>query len=454
MNFRMTVILALVFSVGLLSVLLLKKQDTRRTEEKKTEGKLLSVEKEKISEIYLEPSGIHAVKDSTQWNIVSPIKTDGEKSSIDAIVNMFDWAKIERSVSSDPNEYASFGLNPERGKMVLIHGASADTFYLGDKSPTGSYVFARKSGSPDVFLATTSLETNTLKSLFDLRDKSVLTFETGKVNSLKLRTPRDEFSLVKEGPNWELAAPIAYKADETKVSQILNRMTSEKVKTFVDEDPKDLAKYGLGKPGYAVDLTLGENRARKTLLIGKLEEGKYFAMDDSKKPVFDVDSSFVRMLNVTLKDLRDKTLADLSATDIDKFVIDRSGGTLSCEKDTANIWQVTSPQNGQAKSWKVSSITSGVANLKVEDFIDDSPKNLKPYGLDKPAARGKFYQKDKLLVDLLIGKETAKDKVYAKTADKNPVVLVKKDILDKLNTQVDDLIEPETQENDKKTITD
>ncbi len=445
MNFRTTIILALIFIIGIGGVLMLKKQDAKKVEEKKSEGKLLTVEKDKITDIYLEPSGIHAVKDSTRWRIVAPVKTDGEKSSLDAILNMFDWGKVERVVSSDPNEYASFGLQPGRGKMTLVHSAGADTFYLGDKNPTGSYVFARKSGSPDVFLVTTSLESNIQKTLFDLREKSVIRFETSQANSLDLTTPKGHFSLKKEGGKWELTEPLACKADESKMSSLLSRLSSEKAKEFVEEEPKSLASYGIDKPSYQVSLTLGENRARKTLLIGKIEKGKYFAKDESRAPVFTVDSSFVGQLRLTLKDLRDKKVTDVSSYEIDRLVLEQPTGTISCEKDTAGNWMVTAPKTGKALSWKVSGITTAVANLKADDFASESSGSLKTFGLDKPIASGKFYRKDKLLVELLAGKEAEKDKRYVKTADNSTVFIVGKDIYDKLTTKLEDLLEPPPQ---------
>jgi len=178
MNFKTTIVLALIFVVGLAAVLMMNKHEAKVEEQKKVEGKLLDIDKDKVKEIILEPSGIHAVKDSSnEWKIIEPVKTDGDKSSINAIANMFSWAKIDRVVSSDTSDYAEFGLKPERGKMIIVHDAGSDTIYLGDKTPTKSYVFARKNSSPDVFLTTTSLQTYIEKKLFDLRDKRVLAFE-------------------------------------------------------------------------------------------------------------------------------------------------------------------------------------------------------------------------------------------------------------------------------------
>ena len=106
MNFKTTGILALVLAIGIVAVILLDKKDERQEEAEQIESKLLNIEKEDVAEIILQPSGIHCVKDSNEWKIVEPVRTDGDKSAIDAIANMFSHAEIERTIASDPAEYA------------------------------------------------------------------------------------------------------------------------------------------------------------------------------------------------------------------------------------------------------------------------------------------------------------------------------------------------------------
>jgi hypothetical protein len=440
MNSKITLILALIFVIGVVSVVVLNKQDKKQEEQKKQEESLLTVAKDSIDEIFLEPSGIHAVKEGDEWKIVAPVVTDGDKSAIDAIANMFDWAKMERTISSDVGEYAEFGLAPERGRMILVHDESTDTLYLGDKSPTGSFVFARKSGSPDVFLTSTSLQTNIEKKLFDLRNKDVLGFEKNDINTFSLELKKATFELQKSAGKWRLVKPLDSEADETEVDKILNRLDSEKAKEFVEEDPADLKKFGLTSPTVRVELLLGENKAQKILLIGKLDNDKYYAKDESRKPVFLVDSAFVGILNTTLFDLRNKKLADFNSSDIDRFELEYADSTIMCEKDTADNWLMVSPAPNKLKSWKISSLTSGAANLKVEEFVTDKPGSLKSYGLDNPAIKARFYKGEKNLLELFVGNVKG-ERVYAKTNTSDSVYLVGDDIIQKLRPNWKDIIE-------------
>jgi len=447
MNYKTTGLLALVLAIGIVAVVLLDKQDDKKAKVEKAQGRLIAVEKQDISELVIEPAGIHCIKDSNDWKITQPVATDGDKSSIDAIANMFSWMKIERTISSDPSEYDVYGLNPERGKIIVAHNDQADTVYLGDKSPTGSFVFARKSGSPDVFLTSTTLKSNIEKTLFDLREKKALSFEKVNVRSFTLKCRNGEFSVVKSGGDWKVTNKGEFDADKAEIDKILNRLNSEKAKEFVDENPSNLSRYGLSRPIARIDLMLGQNSARKSLLIGRESGASYYAKDDSKKPVFLVDSSFVSLLNPDLYTLRKKDLADFKNSEINKFELEFSGQNIVCNKDTSGTWMINQPEPRKAKSWEIASITRKASQLEVVKFVDDNPSSLAKYGLAKPQAHARFYKDDALLLDVMLGKHVG-DNVYAKLADKPSVYLVEQQVLETLTPKLDDLSEkPEPAEN-------
>ena len=440
MNFKTTLILAIVFIVLLAAVLFMNKEQAKKDEIKEEAKKLLNLKKEDVTEIFLSANNIHAVKEDDQWKITSPVETDGDKSAIEGVLGMFNWAKIERTISHDTSEFANFGLEPPIAEMILVHKDGKDTLFVGDKTPTGSFVFARKGSEVKVFLTTTTLKTNAEKKLFDLRNKKVLGFEKNNVQSFNLKNESGDFTISKRGAEWKLDEPIDFGADKTKIDQVLNGVNNANAKEFVDEDPENLSTYCLSKPKIQIDVFLGENKARKSLFIGKMKEDKYYAKDDSRRPVFLVDSSFVSKLSVTLFDLRNKNVANFSTSDVDSFSLIYIDSTITCAKDTAGDWQVIAPEFRKAKSWKVSGITSAVSNLRVDEFVDDNPTNLRKYGLDNPTIKARFFKDGKIVRELLVGKKS-EEMVYVKTDDLKSVYLAKKNLLEQLTPKLDDLAE-------------
>ncbi len=443
MNIKTTLILGLVLAVGVVLVLFVNKQDEKREEQKELEEKLLVLEKENVDELYLQPTGIHAVRDTLNntWKITAPVQTDADKQAIDNILNMFNWAKTERVISSDSSEYGVFGLDPARGKLVVVHDQQSDTLFLGDENPTASFVFARKSGAPEVFLTTTSLKTHIEKNLFDLRDKRILAFDKAQVMGLGLKNKSNTFMMNKEMGFWTLSKPFETRAEESKVDQIINQLSSNKAKKFVDESPASLRLYGLDSPHYRIDLFLGADMAKKTLYIGDSVGETYYAKDESRKPVFTIDSSFVHDLDVTMFDLRYKKLTDVTASQIHKFKLTYTDSIIVCQKDSSGSWMIVEPVNQPAKSWKISSINSAIGRLKGEEFVSEHSKNLGRYELDKPRLRAVFYDKEETtLAELIFGKRKG-DLIYATSDSRDPVMLVENDTADDLFVSLDELVD-------------
>ena len=266
-------------------------------------------------------------------------------------------------------------------------------------------------------------------------------------NHFEFKNRKQTYAVEKSGDEWLLTQPIHDQADKSAVDKLLNRLNSERAKEFVEEEPKDLSRYGLHRPGYKIDLLLGLNKAKKSLLIGSQNENQFYAQDESKSPVFLVDSSLVKEFDVSLFDMRNKDLTDFLSTDVNKFELTFADTTLRCEKDTSGTWMILEPVNVKAKSWKISSITSAVNRLKVKEFVSDAPASLKIYGLDKPAVTGRFYKDGEMLVEISVGAKSGEDDVFVKLADRDDVYAVGANVLEKLLPNVKDLSDSPVVEN-------
>ena len=442
MRFRNTLILLVILVLGIWSVTYLNKRDVKKEESKKANEKLLNLSSGPIQELWLEPGDFHAVRDSSEWRIVSPIQTLGDKSALDAIANLFDWAKTERVVSSDPSEHGEFGLRPETKRLIVRHSTQVDTFYVGDTNPTGSFVYAFKSGGQDVVLTTTSLKTNIEKSFFDLRDKSVLAFEQAQVREATLQRGAQQMMFAKEGAEWKISRPKTVKADAAKITDLLSKVSSQRVTSYVDENPAELKTYGLDAPALIFSVFLGENRAQKTLAIGRQSGDQFFARDLSRRSIFKVDTAFVHRLQVSLADVRSKKVLSFNASEVNRLTVRQNDSTFVFVKDTSNTWTMTAPQPLAIKGWKISSLVSELELMNAVSFVDDAPSALRPFGLDAPQVLCELYQDDRLIDQLLIGRRDGKDGLFVNSGGHSAVYTVSKDLLDKIRINLPQLLEP------------
>lgn len=442
MRFRNTLILLVILALGIWSVTYLNKRDVKKEESKKANEKLLNLSSGRIQELWLEPGDFHAIRDSVEWRIVSPIQTLGDKSALDAIANLFDWAKTERVVSSNPSEYGEFGLRPEYKRLIVRHSTQIDTFYVGDTNPTGSFVYAYKSGSGDVFLTTTSLKTNIDKSFFDLRDKSVLAFEQGQVREATVQHGAQQLAFIKEGTEWKITRPKSVKADAAKITDLLSKVSNQRVSSYEDENPADLKSYGLDAPALTFSVFLGENRAQKTLAIGKQSGGHFFARDLSRHSVFKVDTAFVHHLQISLADVRSKKILSFNAAEVSRLTVRQNDSTFVFVKDTTKTWTMVSPQPLAIKGWKISSLVSELELMNASSFVDDAPPALRAFGFDAPLLVCELYQDDRLIDQLFVGRQDGKGGLFVKNGADPGVYTVSKDLLDKIKINLQQLLEP------------
>jgi hypothetical protein len=160
---------------------------------------------------------------------------------------------------------------------------------------------------------------------------------------------------------------------------------------LVEENPKDLAKYGLDKP--AMTVTIGAGSAKTVLEIGKTEGTETYAKDASRPIVFVVDSTLQGDLQKNFDDYRKKELFEFRPFYLDKMraVLDAPAGPKTYEFEKQPPAKPSDPE-----TWKVTRIGGAshvvdqsamddllnkLAGIKAESFVDAKTKT----GIDKPA---------------------------------------------------------------------
>ncbi len=154
-------------------------------------------------------------------------------------------------------------------------------------------------------MLSSSLHSSATKKLFDFRDKNVLEFQRDQLKAMNILTKGKEYVLEKATDDWNVKKPFESRADNTEVNSIVGDLEFAKVEEFVDS-PAELKTYGLASPAVRVDLFLGDNRARKTLLIGNKIDTNYYAKDEARDAVFKIKEDLFKKLDFESTKIRDK----------------------------------------------------------------------------------------------------------------------------------------------------
>lgn len=449
MRFRSTLIAALV-ALGLGAFLYFYEieGEKKREEAREKAKKLFLFEEDEVRKIALvRDDTTHIVVERGKdglWHIAEPIKTDADQDAVGRLLDTMRDATNERVVADSVLDLGKFGLeHPKVRVAIVLKDTTTDTLCIGDFSPTGSYVFARWAGRPQVFLSKRYVRTRLNQGLFDLRERRVLPFEREEARKLALKYDGKRFVLVGGGEEWELEEPVKLRADNSTVRSLLSRLRTERARKFVVEHTteEDLRTYGLDRPSVEVTVWLGEERAQKTLKVGKREGRRYYAKDVSRDPVFMVDSSFVSYLKKDLMNLRDKHVVRFDRDQVDRIELAYGDSVVACEKDTASgDWYLKRPKEGKMKTWRANRILSDIKFLQAKEFLG-KPEDLKPYGLDSPRIVAKLWHGEELLAKLSIGGHKD-DKVYVLGEE---VCLVDSTIVEDLSPSLEELLEEESE---------
>ena len=390
-GFRSTFVLLLVLLglVGYIYFYEMKRPASSDTAEQKQ--KVFAVEADKIEEVVVKAaSGERTVlrKAGDAWRIVEPLDVKADESEITGIVTNLASLDIQRVVDENAADLAQFGLAAPRVELGFKKAGQAEVsrLLLGDKNATGGEIYAKLPGSARVFLVSSFLESTFDKGTFDLRDKTILSFDRAKVDSLEVLTKDQRLAFAKIGADWRLTSPVDARADQGQVEGAIGSLQTLAMKSIAEPAAagKDLAKYGLDKP--ELTATVGAGSTRATIVIGKADpSGFQYARDLSRPMIVTIDPALVNALRNTADSFRPKDVFEFRSFTASRLDITRGSSAIAFErvtdKDGSPKWKRLNPAK-DVETAQMDSLLSALSGLSVDGYVDAKVKT----GADSPIA--------------------------------------------------------------------
>jgi hypothetical protein len=258
------------------------------------------------------------------------------------------------------------------------------------------------------------------------KEKVFAALDKAKVKEVAIdNTGSEKVRLVKDGTGWKMAEPFAAPADTTAVDSLVG--TLETLQMDEVENATSFAEYGLDKPRIAVSVTVeGAPAPLRLELGGKLadQSGVYAKVPD-KPRVFTIASYVESSLDKKAFDLRDRDLLHVKRDDVKTVEVAGGGTAYALARDHKGEWAFTKPVQTRAGRWSVDGLLGTVEGLRMESVAAEDAKDLKAYGLDKPARTLTLGLASGGSKVLEIGKTAPGDKkLYARHAGSSLVAVV------------------------------
>jgi hypothetical protein len=368
---------------------------TWKTPEGDTSGKKLdkvfaALEADKIEDITVTTAAGDATalkKDASGWQVTSPLAVTADQGELSGMTNALSSLEMVRVIDENPTSLNDYGLSNPRVE-VDFKADKPHKLLIGEKSPTGSDLFAKRDEDKKVFLIPATQETTFNRTTFDLREKTLLKFDRDKVDGVDVTAAGKSLTLTKDGADWKLTKPVQARADFGSVEGLVGKLQTAQMKSVVTSDPTpaDLKKYGLDKPDTTVNINSGSSRA--TLIFGsKAPDNTVYARDASKPTVVTVDGTLVDDLKKGGDDYRRKDLFEFRPYNVTHIELTHNGQTVVLDRvkgtgdNAPDKWHRVSPNPGDVDKEKMDGLLSKLSNMRAASFVDSTAKA----GLDKPA---------------------------------------------------------------------
>ncbi len=419
MSPRKTAIFALVMvALGAFYYFYVYKEEQKKTKREEAARKLWLVSVAEVEELIISRDGkeFRVKKEGDKYQIIYPIKAKADDNAVKALLALLLRAEKERRLSDASSELAAYGLQqPKLQVSIKAKGKGENWVVFGNANVSGEYVFAKHRDNKEVFLVPVVVKRVADRTLYDLRDKTVLAVAKGKVTKLEVSYQGTRLVVEKDDKgHWQLTKPLPARGGKEEIDRFLGKLSELKAAGFKQDSPKDLAPLGLVKPVSWIKVWHQGEPEPATLMIGSRDkQGRFNAKLTDKAEVFLLDNKFVAGLPNKPDDLRERSPLIFEVLKVDKVSLARDGLAILAEKKEGK-WQILTPSLTPAAEVRMNAWLWDIRELKAKRFIDTYPKGLKAYGLDNPSASLTLWSENKKFT-LLMGKlgETtfyAKDK--------------------------------------------
>ena len=375
-----------------------------------------------------------------EWKMVQPVKAKANARAVEDIVSAIGSLRVVVFEADGEYDPASYGL--VRPRITVALQSTVDDrireLQIGSDAGTPGRIYVARSDHRAVYAVNKEVFTKLHRTVFDLRDKRVIDFQRTATNRFVIRQADSEIVCQKTvDDKWKITAPVALKADEEAVDDLLFGVDALKAVAFIDDQPTSLQPYGLDSP--AIELSfMAPDAEPAVLLVGKMKDDNVYVKAQNAAPVLLVKKAFLDLVGMGVAGLRDKQILDFGADDAAKIVLKHGEVNLTCQKQGTN-WRLTDPVQEQANNGAVRSIILEVNQLTVDTFLVEAP-SIRTTGFDAPEIQLVVTLKNRTEHLLEIGKIADGEHHYARLRSAPDTVFhLKKETAENLRKTVDDL---------------
>jgi hypothetical protein len=301
--------------------------------------RVLEFDVEEISRMVLvsQEETLTLTREGEGWIVDYPYPVVLNIRNVEDIAYSFARLFAEEVVHESPEDLSPFGLDkPSVEATVILMDGREFTVYLGNRTPIGNMFYLMKKNDPRVLTVWGSHGNHFSYTLESIRDTRLTEINLQEVTYFKLaregdRTieivktqEADEQKIQLDFSMWHMIQPYNESASvhHERFNTLLATLPKLEISKFIDDNPKDLAQYGLDTP--IMELQIKDSQNTLHLLFGNdLDEQHVHFMAAGTNAVYAMEKEALEsLIAVTPFDLFDRFAFIVNIDYVDEIVIE------------------------------------------------------------------------------------------------------------------------------------
>jgi hypothetical protein len=390
----------------------------------------------------LEDATVIDVQNTREWRMVSPVECAAQ--GVDELVNpILTLTATPATRSKESVDDKEAGLEPPLASVELTDTKGQKyALDLGAKLPLSDRMFVRRPADKTLLIAEADLTRQLKRGVNEFRARRLLAFKPAEAQRITLTTGDQAIELERDGTQWMLRRPVESRAENAKVTEILNKLSYFTVADFVDDAPPSPATYGFDRPFQTIELTVqpapppvlppasapATAPAPITYAVHVADfadnaRTKRFIKLADRPWVANVRVNDLTPLTPSLTDLRDRLITRVQSAEARKLEITTAAGQTASLQFVDGQWKGDGDLD-QVDRLAVSDLLQAFETVRAVEYVAN-PGDLAQYGLDNPRASLTVTTADDRRVTLALGDLTRGGQhAYARRNDEPEVLVI------------------------------
>ncbi len=439
MKFKNTLIILAVFALFLGYYFVFERKKPAPPAETTTKV-ITNLTKDQVDRFSLDKAGTHIVckKEKGVWAVIEPRHAKTDPNDLDRFLSSVVDLSSEQVVEESPQDLSIYGL---KKPYLTIQLSTADNktktaILIGDSNPSNTMNYMKLRDYKAVHEISITTKNNLDKSLYDLRDKSLLSIQEDAVDKIQLAEGDKSFVLEKKAGTWYITKPFRHLANNDRIKSGLRTLAHGTAASFEQEPLTSPATYHLNKPLKTIDFWQGKDK--QSISFAQVQEKNakvYYATRSAVSDCVKVQEYIINAFNAKQDELMDKKIFHMDINQADNLEMTTPALHLKAKRGKNNLWSVTAEPKAKIDPNQINSLVYELYAMEYSKAVDAKSVTEAQAGWSKPQATITWVISGSPATkcSLVVGKNSADNtKVWIRSQDPGEAYQIDRSFLDRL----------------------